>query len=167
MTMNRARKWRVASSQDDVPPGICKCGRLTEREAWLPKIARFADAGAELLEPYESMGDQNEADAVLFFDEADSLLFKRASTGESCSTSISRNRNALMQKLDRFGGVVGWRAAVRASRGAGHAEKRRIALSEPTHGHEAVTAPLRYLPPPRWKSRDATPWICLKTREKW
>ena len=104
MTMNRPRKWRVASSQDDVPPGICKCGRLTEREAWLPKIARFADAGAELLEPYESMGDQNEADAVLFFDEADSLLFKRASTGESCSTSISRNRNALMQKLDRFGG---------------------------------------------------------------
>ena len=126
MTMNRPRKWRVASSQDDVPPGICKCGRLTEREAWLPKIERFADAGAELLEPVESTSDQNEADAVLFFDEADSLLFKRVSTGESCSTTINRNRNALMQKLDRFGGVVGWRAAVRASRGAGHAEKRRI-----------------------------------------
>jgi SpoVK/Ycf46/Vps4 family AAA+-type ATPase len=47
-----------------------------------------------------------EADAVLFFDEADSLLSRRVSTGESCSTSINQNRNCLMQELDRFGGVV-------------------------------------------------------------
>ena len=47
-----------------------------------------------------------EADAVLFFDEADSLLSKRVSTGESCSTSINQNRNTLMQELDRFGSVV-------------------------------------------------------------
>ena len=47
-----------------------------------------------------------EADAVLFFDEADSLLSKRVSSGESCSTSINQNRNTLMQELDRFGGVV-------------------------------------------------------------
>jgi SpoVK/Ycf46/Vps4 family AAA+-type ATPase len=47
-----------------------------------------------------------EADAVLFFDEADSLLSKRVSTGESCSTSINQNRNTLMQELDRFAGVV-------------------------------------------------------------
>jgi SpoVK/Ycf46/Vps4 family AAA+-type ATPase len=47
-----------------------------------------------------------EHDAVLFFDEADSLLSKRVSTGESCSTSINQNRNCLMQELDRFGGVV-------------------------------------------------------------
>lgn len=45
-------------------------------------------------------------DAVLFFDEADSLLSKRVSTGESCSTSINQNRNTLMQELDRFDGVV-------------------------------------------------------------
>jgi SpoVK/Ycf46/Vps4 family AAA+-type ATPase len=45
-------------------------------------------------------------DAVLFFDEADSLLSKRVSTGESCSTSINQNRNCLMQELDRFDGVV-------------------------------------------------------------
>jgi SpoVK/Ycf46/Vps4 family AAA+-type ATPase len=44
--------------------------------------------------------------AVLFFDEADSLLSRRVSTGESCSTSINQNRNTLMQELDRFGGVV-------------------------------------------------------------
>jgi ATP-dependent 26S proteasome regulatory subunit len=44
--------------------------------------------------------------AVLFFDEADSLLSKRVSTGESCSTSINQNRNCLMQELDRFDGVV-------------------------------------------------------------
>jgi SpoVK/Ycf46/Vps4 family AAA+-type ATPase len=44
--------------------------------------------------------------AILFFDEADSLLSKRVSTGESCSTSINQNRNCLMQELDRFDGVV-------------------------------------------------------------
>ena len=47
-----------------------------------------------------------EHDAVLFFDEADSLLSKRVSTSESCSTSINQNRNCLMQDLDRFDGVV-------------------------------------------------------------
>jgi ATP-dependent 26S proteasome regulatory subunit len=47
-----------------------------------------------------------EHDAVLFFDEADSLLSKRVATGESCSTSINQNRNCLMQELDRFDGVV-------------------------------------------------------------
>jgi SpoVK/Ycf46/Vps4 family AAA+-type ATPase len=47
-----------------------------------------------------------EQDAVLFFDEADSLLSKRVATGESCSTSINQNRNTLMQELDRFDGVV-------------------------------------------------------------
>jgi ATP-dependent 26S proteasome regulatory subunit len=45
-------------------------------------------------------------DAVLFFDEADSLLSRRVATGESCSTSINQNRNCLMQELDRFDGVV-------------------------------------------------------------
>ena len=47
-----------------------------------------------------------EANAVLFFDEADSLLSRRVTMGESCSTSINQNRNCLMQELDRFGGVV-------------------------------------------------------------
>lgn len=47
-----------------------------------------------------------EEGAVLFFDEADSLLSRRVAVGESCSTSINQNRNALMQELDRFGGVV-------------------------------------------------------------
>ena len=47
-----------------------------------------------------------ENDAVLFFDEADSLLSKRVATGESCSTSINQNRNCLMQELDRHDGVV-------------------------------------------------------------
>ena len=47
-----------------------------------------------------------EQEAVLFFDEADSLLSKRVATGESCSTSINQNRNTLMQELDRFDGVV-------------------------------------------------------------
>ena len=45
-------------------------------------------------------------DAVLFFDEADSLLSRRVDMGESCATSINQNRNTLMQELDRFDGVV-------------------------------------------------------------
>lgn len=44
--------------------------------------------------------------AVLFFDEADSLLSKRVGPGESCSTSINQNRNVLMQELDHFEGIV-------------------------------------------------------------
>jgi len=44
--------------------------------------------------------------AVLFFDEADSLLSKRADMNESCATSINQNRNVLMQCLDAFDGVV-------------------------------------------------------------
>lgn len=47
-----------------------------------------------------------ELGAVLFFDEADSLLSKRVSLDQSCATSINQNRNALMQELDRFPGVV-------------------------------------------------------------
>ena len=47
-----------------------------------------------------------EHESVLFFDEADSLLSKRVSTGESCSTRINQNGNCLMQELDRFDGVV-------------------------------------------------------------
>ena len=33
-------------------------------------------------------------EAVLFFDEADSLLSRRVAMGESCATSINQNRNA-------------------------------------------------------------------------
>jgi ATP-dependent 26S proteasome regulatory subunit len=47
-----------------------------------------------------------ELNAVLFFDEADSLLSRRIPMGESCATSINQNRNVLMQELDRFDGVV-------------------------------------------------------------
>jgi SpoVK/Ycf46/Vps4 family AAA+-type ATPase len=47
-----------------------------------------------------------DADAILFFDEADSLLSRRVQMGESCATSINQNRNVLMQELDRFDGVV-------------------------------------------------------------
>ena len=48
----------------------------------------------------------HEQNAVLFLYEADSLLSKRVSTGESYSTSINQNRNCLMQELDRFDGLV-------------------------------------------------------------
>lgn len=47
-----------------------------------------------------------ELNAVLFFDEADSLLSKRIDMDQSCATSVNQNRNVLMQELDRFEGVV-------------------------------------------------------------
>jgi DNA ligase-1 len=43
-----------------------KCGRSTEREAWLLKIKRFEDAEAVVLEPYEGMTNQNAAEQDAF-----------------------------------------------------------------------------------------------------
>ena len=63
----------------------------------------LGDTAKHIKAAFQAAHDQN---AVLFFDEADSLLSKRVSTGESCSTSINQNRNCLMQDLDRFDGVV-------------------------------------------------------------
>lgn len=48
----------------------------------------------------------SELGAVLFFDEADSMLSKRIDMDNPCATSINQNRNVLMQELDRFNGVV-------------------------------------------------------------
>lgn len=46
--------------------------------------------------------------AVLFFDEADSLLSKRApaDSGQANSGSMNQNRNVLMQEIDRFDGII-------------------------------------------------------------
>lgn len=44
--------------------------------------------------------------AILFFDEGDSLLSRRINTSHDHSTSINQNRNVLMQELDRFDGIV-------------------------------------------------------------
>lgn len=45
--------------------------------------------------------------AVLFFDEADSLMSKRLSMPEDgVANSINQNRNILMQELDAFDGIV-------------------------------------------------------------
>ena len=44
------------------PHSPYKCGRSTEREAWLLKIKRFEDAEAVVLEPYEGMTNQNAAE---------------------------------------------------------------------------------------------------------
>jgi SpoVK/Ycf46/Vps4 family AAA+-type ATPase len=63
----------------------------------------LGDTAKHIKAVFQAARDQ---DAVLFFDEADSLLSKRVATGESCSTSINQNRNTLMQDLDRFDGVV-------------------------------------------------------------
>lgn len=48
-------------------------------------------------------------DCILFFDEADSLLSKRANMSEgveSYATSINQNRNVLMQEIDKFNGII-------------------------------------------------------------
>jgi len=48
------------------PAGPYKCGRSTEREGWLLKIKRFEDAEAEILDTYEGMTNQNEAQRDAF-----------------------------------------------------------------------------------------------------
>jgi DNA ligase-1 len=48
------------------PASPYKCGRSTEREGWLLKIKRFEDAEAVVLEPYEGMTNQNEAERDAF-----------------------------------------------------------------------------------------------------
>ena len=48
------------------PDSPYKCGRSTEREAWLLKIKRFEDAEAVVLETYEGMSNQNEAGVDAF-----------------------------------------------------------------------------------------------------
>ena len=48
------------------PDSPYKCGRSTEREAWLLKIKRFEDAEAVVLEPYEGMTNQNAAELDAF-----------------------------------------------------------------------------------------------------
>ena len=48
------------------PDSPYKCGRSTEREAWLLKIKRFEDAEAVVLETYEGMTNQNEAGVDAF-----------------------------------------------------------------------------------------------------
>lgn len=50
-----------------------------------------------------------EHNAVLFFDEADTLVSKRLNMNEnrlSIATAINQERNAFMQELDRFNGIV-------------------------------------------------------------
>jgi SpoVK/Ycf46/Vps4 family AAA+-type ATPase len=49
-----------------------------------------------------------EKDAILFFDEADSLLSKRVdmSVNSDYANSVNQNRNVLMQELDKFENVV-------------------------------------------------------------
>ena len=51
--------------------------------------------------------EASELDAVLFFDEADSMLSRRIELTEGdVSNSINQNRNILMQELDRFNNIV-------------------------------------------------------------
>ncbi len=85
--------------------GIALClGKPLYQVDYSAVISKYlGDTAKHIKAVFEAAREQ---DAVLFFDEADSLLSKRVATGESCSTSINQNRNTLMQELDRFDGVV-------------------------------------------------------------
>ena len=48
------------------PDSPYKCGRSTEREGWLLKIKRFEDAEAVVLDTYEGMSNQNDAQRDAF-----------------------------------------------------------------------------------------------------
>lgn len=67
-------------------------------------VSKFlGDTAKHIVRAFEEAAEE---DAVLFLDEADSLVSKRVPAGESCSSSINQNRNTLMQELDQFSGVV-------------------------------------------------------------
>jgi SpoVK/Ycf46/Vps4 family AAA+-type ATPase len=86
------------------PPRALRPGKPLYQVDYSAFISKYLGATAKHIKAvFEATREQ---DAVLFFDEADSLLYKRVATGESCSTSINQNRNTLMQELDRFDGVV-------------------------------------------------------------
>ena len=86
------------------PPRALRPGKPLYQVDYSAFISKYLGATAKHIKAvFEAAREQ---DAVLFFDEADSLLSKRVATGESCSTSINQNRNTLMQELDRFDGVV-------------------------------------------------------------
>ena len=47
-----------------------------------------------------------EKDLILFFDEADTLIQKRSSSGDSNAHHMNQNQNIFMQELDSFEGIV-------------------------------------------------------------
>jgi SpoVK/Ycf46/Vps4 family AAA+-type ATPase len=117
------RVWNLSSIQPQQgrcilnfygPPGTGKTraalgiahrlGRLLYQVDYSAVISKYlGDTAKHIKAAFQSAREQN---AILFFDEADSLLSRRVPAGESCSTSINQNRNTLMQELDRFDGVV-------------------------------------------------------------
>lgn len=70
-------------------------------------ISKFiGDTAKHIRQAFKRAREEN---AIIFFDEADSLMSKRIGGGDtdrSFATSINQNRNVLMQELDRFDGVV-------------------------------------------------------------
>jgi SpoVK/Ycf46/Vps4 family AAA+-type ATPase len=55
----------------------------------------------------EAFAEAKKGNAMLFFDEADSMLSKRVEhTGQAYESSVNQNRNVLMQELDRFDSIV-------------------------------------------------------------
>lgn len=55
----------------------------------------------------ECFTEAKKKDAILFFDEADTMLSRRTElTDDQESNSVNQNRNILMQELDRFDGIV-------------------------------------------------------------
>lgn len=70
-------------------------------------ISKFiGDTAKHIRQAFKRAREEN---AIIFFDEADSLMSKRIGDGgtdRAFATSINQNRNVLMQELDRFDGVV-------------------------------------------------------------
>lgn len=99
------------------PPGTGKtmCAYTIARELgkkvyqvdYASIISKYVGDTAKHIRAAFEMAKQN--GAILFFDEADSLLSRRMDmSGEqqAFQTSINQNRNVLMQELDRFNGIV-------------------------------------------------------------
>jgi len=94
------------------PNSPYKCGRSTEREAWLLKIKRFEDAEAVVLEPYEGMTNQNAAELDHFGRTKRSLGCRRdrARVGISAPPSLPCQRSSETARVSTSTGFShqGW-----------------------------------------------------------
>ena len=96
------------------PPG---CGKTRTARALARKVSKplyqvdysemiskyFGDTAKHIKLAFKQAAERG---AVLFFDEADSMLSRRLDMSHDHATSMNQNRNVLMQELDRYNGIV-------------------------------------------------------------
>lgn len=97
------------------PPGVGKTmialgiantlGKKLYKVDYSQMISKWVgDTGKNIKAAFDAA---KQANAILLFDEADSMLSKRLTlTDDAVSNSVNQNRNILMQELDSYDGIV-------------------------------------------------------------